>query len=430
MSVSLCKVVHFSHALSNALMVIRLMPKNFAPRVQEPVICPSVVEVSVLSERLASCFSSLQDPRVERTRLHLLGDILTIAILAVIAGAKGWEGMEWYGMSKQKWLSTFLALPNGIPSADTFRRVFEKLNPQEFERAFERWVRQLVNDLGVQVVSLDGKSLRGSYDRGLGQKALHLVSAWASDHRLVLAQTKVQDKSNEITAIPALLELLNIAGCIVTIDAMGTQTDIAGKIIAAGADYILCLKANHPNLFKQVSNWFETARLEGTLAVATEDKIEAGHHRIEIRRVWTLCLAQLPPLYKAKQWSGLQTLVVVERIRHLWNKTTHEIQFYLSSLSAECPRIGTAIRQHWGIENSQHWVLDVTFGEDSSRVRSLHAPHNLSLLRRFALNALNREPTRRSIRQKALRTAMDDDFMLKVLSAAFPNPKSLEATCQ
>jgi predicted transposase YbfD/YdcC len=406
------------------------MSTGFSPTVEAPTINDSVVEVCVLSQRLADCFSSISDPRVERTRLHLLGDILSIAILAVIAGAQGWEGMEWYGISKQKWLSTFLALPNGIPSADTFRRVFEKLNPKEFERAFESWVRQLVDDLGVQVVSLDGKSLRGSYDRASGRKALHLVSAWASEHRLVLAQAKVQDKSNEITAIPALLELLDIAGCIVTIDAMGTQTLIAQKIIAAGADYILCLKANHPTLFGQINTWFESARVEGTLPVATEDKIESGHHRIEVRRVWSIPWEQLPPLYKAKEWSGLKTLVFVERTRQLWNKTTHEIQFYLSSLSADCPRIGSAVRQHWGIENSQHWVLDVTFNEDHSRVRSLHAPHNLALIRRFALNALNRESTRRSIRQKSLRAAMDDDFMLKVLAAAFPQLNPLESTCQ
>lgn len=232
-----------------------------------------------------------------------------------------------------------------------------------------------------------------------------LASCFSCEHRLVLAQVKVHgDKFNEITAIPALLELLDIAGCIVTIDAVGTQTDIAKKIVAAGADYILCLKANHPTLFREVNSWFETARPEGTLPEATKDKIEASHHCLEIRRVWSIPLAQLPPLYKAKEWSGFQTLVIVERTRHLWTKTTHEIQFYLSSLSANCRRIGAAIRQHWGIENAQHWVLDVTLGEDLSRVRSLHAPHNLALVRRFALNALNREPTRRSIRQKSLLT--------------------------
>jgi predicted transposase YbfD/YdcC len=303
-------------------MVICAMSNGFSPTVEVAPMNASVVEVCVLSQRLADCFSSICDPRVERTRLHLLSDILSIAILSVIAGAKGWEGMEWYGISKQKWLSTFLLLPNGIPSADTFRRVFEKLNPEEFERAFELWVRQLVDDLGVQVVSLDGKSLRGSYDRGSGRKAVHLVSAWVSEHRLVLAQAKVQDKSNEITAIPALLELLDIAGCIITIDAMGTQTFIAQKTITAGADYILCLKANHPTLFKQVSTWFEAARVEGTLPVASEAKIESGHHRIEIRRVWSIPLEQLPPLYKVKEWSGLRTLVIVERTRQLWNKTT------------------------------------------------------------------------------------------------------------
>lgn len=408
------------------------MSTGFSPPVQRPVICAATLEVSAVSQRLTECFTSVQDPRAERTRLHLLGDILTIAILAVIAGAKGWEDMELYGLSKQKWLSTFLGLPAGIPSADTFRRVFEKLNPKEFEQAFEAWVRQLVNDVGVQVVAIDGKSLRGSYDRQTGRKALHLVSAWATQHRLVLAQARVQDKSNEITAIPALLELLDIAGCIVTIDAMGTQKSIAAQIIAAGADYILCLKANHPTLFGEVNTWFETARRQGTLPTPTEDTIEAGHHRIEIRKVWSLSLDPLLPLYQVNDWAGVQTLVIIERLRHLWNKTTHEIHFYLCSLPAESPRIGSAIRQHWGIENSLHWVLDVTFAEDKSRVRSMHAPQNLALVRRFALNSLNREPTRRSIKQKSFRAAMDDDYMLKVLAAAFPDDSNsaLQPSCQ
>lgn len=268
-----------------------------------------------------SCFAAIKDPRVERSQLHELSDILTIAILSVIAGGNGWEDMEMYGLSKQSWLSTFLSLPNGIPSPDTFRRVFERINPKQFEKCFEQWVRLLVNELGIQVIAIDGKGVNGSYDRESGKKALHFVSAWATDHRLVLAQAKVQDKSNEITAIPALLELLDIAGCIVTLDAMGTQKTIAAQIQQAQADYILTLKANHPTLFAQVNTWFNTAQTAGTLPNPVEYKTEAGHHRREIRSCWTVALHQLPPLHQSDEWVGVQTIVIVERTRHLWNQT-------------------------------------------------------------------------------------------------------------
>ncbi len=380
------------------------------------------LDAASLGERLKDCFATLDDPRVERGQLHQLTDIVVIAILSVIAGGSGWEDMEFYGTNKQAWLSTFLALSNGIPSPDTFRRVFEAMQPKQLEACFERWVQLLVSDLGVQVVAIDGKTLKGSYDRNRRKSALHLISAWATEHRLVLAQTKVQDKSNEITAIPALLELLDLAGCIVTLDAMGTQKTIAAQIQAAKADYILSLKANHPTLFAQVQSWFETTGKSQQLLKSTEYKLESAHHRIERRQVWSVPIEHLPPLHEAVEWAGLRTIVVVERTRHLWNKTTHQVQFYLSSLPADSPRIGAAIRQHWGIENSQHWVLDVTFGEDTCRVRSLHAPQNLAILRRFALNALNRESTcKRSLKQKSKQTAMNDDYMLKVLAAALSN---------
>ncbi|MGI0490926.1 ISAs1 family transposase, partial [Alkalinema pantanalense CENA528] len=386
---------------------------------------------SVLSERLRESFATLKDPRVERTRLHLLSDVVTIAILSVVAGGEGWEDMELYGISKQAWLSTFLALPHGIPSADTFRRVFERLNPKEFEECFEQWVQQLVSELGVRLIAIDGKSARGSYDREGGTSALHLVSAWASEHRLVLAQAKVQDKSNEITAIPALLELLDLSGCIVTLDAMGTQKSIARQIYTAGADYILSLKSNHPTLFQQVNGWFQATQADNALPTPLSCVTETGHHRIDTRTVWTIPVQQLTALHQADEWAGLQTIVVVERTRRLWNKTTHEVQFYLTSLPHQNPQIASAIRQHWGIENGLHWVLDVTFNEDASRVRSLHAPHNLSLLRRFALNALYQAPGKRSLKQKSKRAAMDDTFMLQVLAAALPDSgKDSTPSCQ
>lgn len=407
------------------------MSSGFAHPVQPQPTRPVIVQATALSERLQACFATLEDPRVERTRLHLLSDILTIAILSVLAGGKGWEDMELYGISKQAWLSTFLALPNGIPSEDTFRRVFERIDPQQFEQCFQRWVKQLIDELKIRLIAVDGKSANGSYDRQSGISALHLVSAWASEHRLVLAQAKVQDKSNEITAIPVLLELLDLSGCIVTLDAMGTQKRIARQIHDAGADYILSLKSNHPTLFQQVEQWFQQAHSGSTLPTPREHTTETGHHRIETRTVWTLPVSAFATLHQQGEWAGLQSVVIVERTRRLWNKTTHEVQFYLSSLPPESPQIATAIRQHWGIENGLHWILDVTFAEDACRVRSLHAPHNLSLLRRFAINTLNRVAGKQSLRQKSKRAAMDDGFMLRVLAAALPDPsENANPSCQ
>ena len=343
-----------------------------------------------IASKFQEYFTQIKDPRVERTRYHLLTDIITIAILAVIAGAQGWEDIEEYGLNKKEWLETFLELPFSIPSPDTFRRVFEKINPKEFEQCFRQWVQSLVEKLGVEVVAIDGKTHRGSYDRESKLKALHTVSAWSSEHRLVLGQTKVNAKSNEVTAIPELLDILDISGCIITIDAMGTQKLIAEKIIAADADYILSLKENHPTLHQQVKNWFETAQSIGFegINVSISQRIEKGHHRLEKRRVYTVPMSQIPQLYQLDLWAGLKTIVMVVRSSQHWNKTTQEVQFYITSLASDAIKIGSAIRQHWGIENSVHWTLDVTFHEDESRIRSLHSPQNFALLRRIALNAI------------------------------------------
>ena len=274
--------------------------------------------------------------------------------------------------------------------------------------------------VGAQVIPIDGKTLRGSYDREQKKSALHLVSAWASEHRLVLGQMKVADKSNEITAIPALLELLDLAGCIITIDAMGTQTAIATQIYNAKANYVLALKANHPTLYGQVKDWFEQAqaqKFEG-ITLSYDERVEKGDHRLEKRQVWTVPVSELPPLHQQGDWLGLKTVVMVVRVRHLWNKITHEVQFYLTSLDSDALILGRAIRLHWGVENGLHWTLDVTFNEDACRVRTGHAPQNLALLRRIALNGLNREQSlKRSNRQKSNRAAMDNNYMLTILAA-------------
>ncbi len=379
-------------------------------------------DIGSIQQSLVEHFGEIRDPRVDRTKKHQLQDILVIAILAIIAGAQGWEDIENYGISKQTWLQEFLALSNGIPSDDTFRRVFEFIDPEALNRCFLRWVETLVTKMGGEIISIDGKTIRGSYDRNQGQSALHLISAWASENSLVLAQVKVEDKSNEITAIPALLELLDITGAIITIDAMGTQIEIAKQIIDKKADYVLALKANHPTLYSQVKEWFETSLADNFLGidVSYDKRIEKGHHRTEIREVWTVRVAAIPQLYQPKLWAGLQSLVMIIRVRHLWNKTTREVQFYLTSLHSNAQLIGRAIRKHWGIENEAHWTLDCTFAEDACRIRSFHSPRNFSLLRRIALNALNREQTyKRSLRQKMKRTAMDNNYMVQVLSCCF-----------
>lgn len=234
--------------------------------------------------------------------------------------------------------------------------MFERINPESLQRCFLQWVNQVVEATGAQVVPIDGKIVKGSYERSKKQSALHLVSAWASEHRLLLGQVKVDSKSNEISAIPALLELLNITGCIITIDAMGTQTEIARQIVAKGADYVLSLKANHPTLYAEVKTWFEAAHLTHFDGIEYQynQRVEAGHHRQEHRQVWVVPVTAIPNLYQAEAWAGLQTVVMVIRIRQLWNKTTREVQFYLSSLPCDAVAIARAIRAHWGIENQLH----------------------------------------------------------------------------
>ena len=249
-------------------------------------------------------------------------------------------------------------------------------------KVLSQWLPHLIGSLSGEIVPIDGKSLRGSYDRNQGIKALHLVTAWAGEQKLVLGQVKVEDKSNEITAIPALLELLDLQGAIITLDAMGTQTAIINHIQAKKADYVVALKANHPTLYTQVKNWFEQAQAHqfDGIQFSYDYRLEKGHHRLEKRWCWAVPLEAFGGLYQQAQWQGLQSIIMVKRVRHLWNKTTCEVQFYLSSLPADAQKIGNAIRKHWGIENQAHWILDVTFNEDQCRIRSGHSPRNGSLL--------------------------------------------------
>jgi predicted transposase YbfD/YdcC len=381
----------------------------------------TAVDADSVQAQWLSQFESLKDPRGQQGIEHNFLSIVLIAVLATIGGATGWEDIELYAESHQVWLETFLDLKHGIPHADTYRRVFALIEPDALQECFLHWVQELVKATGAQVIPIDGKTLKGSYDRNTRQSALHMVSAWASDNRLMLAQVKVESKTNEIKAIPALLKLLDITGCIVTIDAMGTQTEIARQIVDKSGDYVLCLKANHPILWNEVRTWFEQAQSQDFEEIEHhfDARIESGHHRREIRKVWAVPLTQMGALHQISQWTGLRTIVMVSRVRRLWNKTTREVMFYLSSLPCDAITIGRAIRAHWGIENRLHWVLDVTFKEDASRIRKGHGAENFSLLRRMAISLLNQETsTKRSLKQKTKRAAMSTDYMVKVLAAS------------
>ncbi len=377
--------------------------------------------ISFFKNSFLNHFENLNDPRIDRTKDHLLIDIIAIAILAVISGADGWTAIETYGKAKQEWLEQFLELPNGIPSHDTISRVFSRLNPEEFASSFSSWINSITKKIGAEVIAIDGKTLKQSYDRNNQQKALHIVTAWANNNKLVLAQKKVDSKSNEITAIPALLDFLDISGNIITIDAMGTQKEIAEKIINKKGHYILALKGNQRKLHQQVKNWFSQATHNEFTGIEYSyySQVESGHNRIEKREVYSVPVGLLPTLHNQNQWKKFQTVIMVISERISWNKTTKEIRFYISSIESNAKLLFQSIRGHWGIENTLHWSLDVTFSEDKSRIRKDNAPENFALLRKLALNLLNQEKsTKVSNKMKRYRAAMDNNYLLKILQAS------------
>jgi predicted transposase YbfD/YdcC len=355
-------------------------------------------------------FEELRDPRVERNREHLLEEILLIAIAAVLSGAESWNDIADYGEDKREWLQTFLTLPSGIPSHDTFNRVFAALDPEEMEKGFVAWVSSIARLTAGEVVAIDGKTLCGT--REGGKKALvHMVSAWASSNNLVLAQRKVDEKSNEITAIPKLLNALELAGTVVTIDAMGCQREIASRIIEKKADYVLAVKDNQGLLAEQMRDSF---LLLDSDSVAEE--IDCGHGRVERRKCSVI--ADLSMVEKAAEWASLQGLVRIqsERYHKATGKTEHETRYYITSLRSDAAKLNSVIRQHWGIENKLHWVLDVGFNEDLDRKRAGHAAQNFSLLNRIALNLLKQESSiKRGIKGKRLKAAWNHPYLLKLL---------------
>jgi predicted transposase YbfD/YdcC len=366
---------------------------------------------------IAQYFADVDDPRVERTKAHQLLDIIIIAICAVICGADGWVDVAQFGRSKQAWLATFLALPNGIPSHDTFGRVFARLNPEQFQRSFLAWV-QAIQQIRSDVIGIDGKTHRGSRDRANGTHALHLVSAWAAENRLVLGQIAVDDKSNEITAIPQLLDLLDLTGSIVTIDAMGTQTAIAERIVQRGGQYVLALKENQPTMHMDVVTLFADARAarQPAYGMTTDRVVTKDHGRLEVRQAWVITDPAAVAYLQARQgWTNLAGVAVVEAERTLNGKTTTEQRYYLLSQPWDAPTVNTLVRGHWRIENQLHWVLDVTFHEDASRIRVGDAPHNMGVVRHIALNLLRQESSKGSMKTKRFRAALDDTYLAKVL---------------
>jgi predicted transposase YbfD/YdcC len=370
------------------------------------------------SSSLLTHFAPLEDPRTAYLVEHPLIDIIALTICAVICGAETWEDIEGYGQSKMEWLKTFLRLPNGIPSHDTIARVFALLEPNQLQRCFVSWVKSIGELSSGEVVSLDGKRVRHSYDKGSGKGAIHMVSAWASENQLVLGQVKVEDKSNEITAIPNLLNLLDVSGCIVTIDAMGTQTEIAQQIIDQEADYVLSLKGNQGNLHQDVEQLFDWAHKTDFKDIEHEayQTIDKGHGRIEIRRYWLL--DKVEHLEDAQRWAGLKRVGMIESERRRDGQApTLERRYYLLSLDGDVKRFAQASRAHWGIENKLHWSLDVVFHEDDSRIRKGHAPENMTTLRKIALNLLAKESSKGSKKTKRLKAGWDNDFLVRVLLA-------------
>lgn len=364
---------------------------------------------------LMSHLSLVKDPRSEKNKLHPLEEILLLCVCAVVSGADGWQGIADFGHAKLGWLRQFLPFRNGVPSPDCLGWVMARLPARAFQECFVAWTRSVAQLTEGEVLALDGKRLRRSYDRRRGQQAIHLVSAWASANRLTLGQVATAEKSNEITAIPELLKLLELTGCIVTIDAMGCQKAIAEQIVTQGGDYVLAVKDNQPELHAAIRDYFEAARAAdfAGIPVSTFEQTDAGHGRCEVRRCWLV--EDLRTLPEPEQWRGLHSIALIEAERHQGGSVTREHRYYLTTLAGDARHVAHAVRAHWGIENSLHWVLDVTFREDDCRIRRDHAPANFNTLRQFALNLIKRQPTPKSVKQKRFKAALDDNFRAMVL---------------
>lgn len=368
---------------------------------------------------LLNCLIKITDPRVDRTRQHKLIDIMVIGLCTMITVGENFTDMEDFGHLKYKWLKTFLELPSDIPSHDTFNRVFSAIDPEIFLECFIEWVAGICTSLDNEIVAIDGKALRGALNKG--ESIPYIVSAWAVRNGLTLGQIKVDEKSNEITAIPKLLEVLELKGCIVTIDAMGCQKSIAENIIDAKADFVLALKGNHSLVHEEFVDYFEEMVPEGAdknhplpEGMAFYETVEKGHGRIETRRYWHT--EDIDWFADKDLWKGLKSVGMVESTREIGEKTSTERRLFLSSLKPDAKCFARAVRGHWGVENNLHWSLDVTFGEDQSRARDKNAAQNLATMRRIIINILKKEETREiSMRRKKNIAALDEDYLKLLL---------------
>jgi predicted transposase YbfD/YdcC len=363
-------------------------------------------------------FSIIKDPRKSNCR-HKLIDIITIALCAIICGCDTWVQVEDFGRVKYDWFKTFLELPHGIPSHDTFGRVFALIDPVEFQNSFVQWMKTIQKATSGQVVAIDGKTLRRSHDHAIDQGPIHIVSAWVNENQMVAGQMKTEKKSNEIKAIPKLLRLLDVTGCIVTIDAMGCQKNIARQIIDQGADYLLALKGNQGQLHQDIELFFQDAAKSNFREVphGFHQTVDGDHGRVETRKYWIT--SDIEWLHDKEQWPGLTSVVMAQRERDVKGQVSVETRYYISSMAADPSNIAQAVRGHWGIENSLHWVLDVAFREDESRIRKDHAPENSAILRHIALNLLKKVDPKKSVKRKRLIAGWDNQFLANVLHAGF-----------
>ena len=365
---------------------------------------------------LVECFAEIADPRMDRTKRHLLSDVLTLAVLAVIAGAEGWEDIEEFGRSKHQWLTRYLSLPGGIPSHDTISRVFRALKPQQFSTALTEWMETLHEQLGFKQVAIDGKTLRRSHDRGSMRAALHLVSAWSTANQFVLGQEATDAKSNEITAIPKLLQMLELKGAIVTIDAMGCQKEIAQQIVEGGGDYVLAVKDNQPTLHAAISDHF--LHLHETDFAGCELRrlttVGEGHGRQERRYYYITALPESMHRFR-QDWTKLTSIGQAVNITIRDGKEVCEVRHFIVSFLPQVKRFAAAVRGHWGIENSLHWTLDMTFREDESRIRKDHGPENFAILRRAALGLIKQDKSKGSVKKKRKRAGWNNDALLTIV---------------
>lgn len=364
-------------------------------------------------------FEPLADPRVDRTKRYPLIEIIFLIISASISGCDGWKSVRDFGMMKLDWLRQFLPYENGIPVDDTIARLMRRLDTQQFEQCFMNWMWEVSAHTQGEVVAIDGKTLRRSHDKSGGKSAIHMVSAFSSANGVVLGQEKTDEKSNEITAIPALLETLSIKGCLVTIDAMGCQKSIAEKIVSKRGDYLLALKGNQGKLHSDVVDFFETAKEAGFSGVNHEyyEDIDSGHGRIETRRAYVINAKEYKRCFTdIKEWKKLNRIVMIESVREMRDKTTTDRRFYITSSTSSAQTLLAASRQHWSVENALHWTLDVTFREDESRIRKGASPENYAIFRHIALNILRKDNSKTaSIKRKRHMAALDDNFRTRLV---------------